>query len=575
MNNLLSLWQLLSKKNKLYFFLFVMLIIIQAFFEILSIAIVIPFVTLLLDPGSLNNLPFINLTKLSLNFENTQKTIILLSIIFFTVFLIKNIIIATIYKFLFDYVYNFRRTLSTKILKKYLYQDYIFFIKHPYSVIASNLANEVNNLTTNFFRPSLIIFGELIILFLIIILIILSGYAKGFLLIAPFVALSAVILKLLSKKIKSWANNRVKNVRNLTRLTYEIILGIKEIFLTGKIKEILNKYNLFQKESSNIDSKVQLVQTFPKLLLELFAILVFLITLIYLSLQNIDNKEIIVILSFYLALAYRIMPSLNKIFLHYQQLKVGRPSLNIIQKDINLTDKLYYFDNNNLQKLEFKNKIEFKNIKFQFENRKELFSNLNFTLLKNEIVGIYGESGSGKSTLLNILSLLIKPIDCEISIDEKKLYDKEDFRRYQNLISFVSQDTFLLEDTIKNNITFGSDGEIDNKKLNDALEFARINNFLDELPNGLETLIGLNSKQISSGQKQRIAIARLFYNSREILIFDEATNALDESNETIITNNILNFKDQKTIIIVSHNKKNLINCDKIYQVKDNSIVQEK
>jgi len=575
MNNLLSLWQLLSKKNKLYFFLFVMLIIIQAFFEILSIAIVIPFVTLLLDPGSLNNLPFINLTKLSLNFENTQKTIILLSIIFFTVFLIKNIIIATIYKFLFDYVYNFRRTLSTKILKKYLYQDYIFFIKNPYSVIASNLANEVNNLTTNFFRPSLIIFGELVILFLIIILIILSGYAKGFLLIAPFVALSAVILKLLSKKIKSWANNRVKNVRNLTRLTYEIILGIKEIFLTGKIKEILNKYNLFQKESSNIDSKVQLVQTFPKLLLELFAILVFLITLIYLSLQNIDNKEIIVILSFYLALAYRIMPSLNKIFLHYQQLKVGRPSLNIIQKDINLTDKLYYFDNNNLQKLEFKNKIEFKNIKFQFENRKELFSNLNFTLLKNEIVGIYGESGSGKSTLLNILSLLIKPIDCEISIDEKKLYDKEDFRRYQNLISFVSQDTFLLEDTIKNNITFGSDGEIDNKKLNDALEFARINNFLDELPNGLETLIGLNSKQISSGQKQRIAIARLFYNSREILIFDEATNALDESNETIITNNILNFKDQKTIIIVSHNKKNLINCDKIYQVKDNSIVQEK
>lgn len=575
MKNLLSLWQLLSKKNKLYFFLFVILIIIQAFFEILSIAIVIPFVTLILDSDSLNNLPFINLTKLTLNFENSQKAIILLSIIFFTVFLIKNIVIATIHKFLFDYVYNFRRTLSTKILKKYLFQDYIFFIKNPYSVIASNLANEVNNVTTNFLRPLLIILGELVILFLLIILVIFSGYAKGFLIIVPFVALTAVILKLLSKKIKSWANNRIKNVRNLTRLTYEIILGIKEIFLTGKIKEILNKYNLLQKESSNIDSKVQLVQTFPKLTLELFAILIFLITLVYLSLQNIDNKEIIVILSFYLALAYRIMPSLNKIFLHYQQIKVGKPSLNIIQKDLHLTDKLYYFDNNNLEKLEFKNKIEFKNIKFQFENRKELFFNLNFTLLKNEIIGIYGESGSGKSTLLNILSLLLKPIDCEIHIDEKKLYGKEDFRRFQNLISFVSQDTFLLEDTIKNNIIFGSDEEIDNKKLNDALEFARINNFLAELPNGLETLIGLNSKQISSGQKQRIALARLFYNSRDILIFDEATNALDETNENIITNNILNFKDPKTVIIVSHNKKNLINCDKIYQVKDNSIFQEK
>ena len=575
MKNFLSVWQLLSKKNKIYFFLLVILIIVQALFEILSIAIVIPFVTLLLEPESLNNLPFFNSLMPITNFENTQKMIIIMSIIFFVAFLLKNIFIAIIHKFLFDYIYNFRRNLTTRILKKYLYQDYIFFIKNSYSLIASNLANEVDNLTSNYFRSSLIILSELVILFSIIILVIFSGYIQGFFIIIPFVALSALILKLLGKKIKSWANDRVKNVRNLTRLTYEVILGIKEIFLTGKIKEILNKYNLFQKESSNIESKVQLVQTFPKLTLELFAILIFIITLIYLSLQNIDNKEIVVILSFYLALAYRIMPSLNKIFIHYQQLKLGIPSLNIIQKDINLSDKLYYFENNNLEKLEFKNKIEFKNIKFQFENRKELFSNFNFTLLKNEIVGIYGESGSGKSTLLNILSLLLKPIDCEIHIDEKKFFGKEDFRRFQNLISFVSQDTFLLEDTIKNNITFGSEGEINDKKLNEALEFARINNFLVELPNGLNTKIGLNSKQISSGQKQRIALARLYYNSREILIFDEATNALDETNENIIINNILNFKDKKTVIIVSHNKENLINCDKVYQVKDNSIFQEK
>ena len=171
--------------------------------------------------------------------------------------------------------------------------------------------------------------------------------------------------------------------------------------------------------------------------------------------------------------------------------------------------------------------------------------------------------------------MLLKPIDCEIHIDEKKLFGKEDFRRFQNLISFVSQDTFLLEDTIENNIIFGSDKEVDNKKLNEALEFSRVNNFLTELPKGLDTIIGLNSKHISSGQKQRIALARLFYNSRDILIFDEATNALDETNENIIINNILNLKDQKTVIIVSHDKKNLINCDKIYEVKDNSIFEEK
>ena len=355
---------------------------------------------------------------------------------------------------------------------------------------------------------------------------------------------------------------------------YEIILGIREILLIGKVSEILEKYKLFQKESSNIESKVELVQTLPRLTIELFAIFLFLLTFIYLSFQNIDNKEIFVILSFYIAIAYRVTPSLNKIFVHYQQLKVGKPSVNIILNDLNLKDELYFF-NNNKEKINFEKKIEIKNKKFQFKDRKKLFKNNNFTILKNEIIGIYGESGSGKTTLFNILSLLIKPKNFEINVDDKKIETLQDFRRYQNLISFVSQDTFLLEDTIKNNIFFGSDNINDNKKLNEALKFSNLNEFIEELPDKLNTVIGLNSKKISSGQRQRIALARLYYSSRDILIFDEATNALDEKNEQLIINNIYNLKKSKTIILVSHNKKNLSNCDKLFSVKNGIISLEK
>ena len=195
--------------------------------------------------------------------------------------------------------------------------------------------------------------------------------------------------------------------------------------------------------------------------------------------------------------------------------------------------------------------------------------------MKNEIIGIYGESGSGKTTLLNILSLLIKPKNFEINVDDKKIETLQDFRRYQNLISFVSQDTFLLEDTIKNNIFFGSDNINDNEKLNEALKFSNLNEFIEELPDKLNTVIGLNSKKISSGQRQRIALARLYYSSRDILIFDEATNALDEKNEQLIINNIYNLKKSKTIILVSHNKKNLLNCDKLFSVKNGSITLDK
>ena len=574
MSSFLSIWTLLSKQNKFYFITLIFLIIIQAFFEILSIAMVIPFVTLLLDPNSMSNIPFLNFLN-PINYSiSKQEIIIYMSILFLMAFIFKNITVLIINKFLFDYVYNFRKDLTTRVLEKYLHQNYIFFVKNSYSTIAANLSKEVEMLSGVYFRPILIILSELIILISILILIVFSGYIEGFLIILPFVLLTALIFKSLNKKVKSWSNERVINTKNLTKLTYEIILGIREILLIGKVSEILEKYKLFQKESSNIESKFELVQTLPRLTIELFAIFLFLLTFIYLSFKNIDNKEIFVILSFYIAIAYRVTPSLNKIFVHYQQLKVGKPSVNIILNDLNLKDELYFF-NNNKEKINFEKKIEFKNIEFQFQDRKKLFKNNHFTILKNEIIGIYGESGSGKTTLLNILSLLIKPKNFEINVDDKKIETLQDFRRYQNLISFVSQDTFLLEDTIKNNIFFGSDNINDNKKLNEALKFSNLNEFIEELPDKLNTVIGLNSKKISSGQRQRIALARLYYSSRDILIFDEATNALDEKNEQLIINNIYNLKKSKTIILVSHNKKNLSNCDKLFSVKNGIISLDK
>ena len=283
------------------------------------------------------------------------------------------------------------------------------------------------------------------------------------------------------------------------------------------------------------------------------------------------NKEIIVILSFYLAVSYRLLPSMNKIFVHYQRIKFGKVSLNIIYDDIKLEDKLIY-EIESKNKLNFDKNIELKNICFGFNKEKNILKNIDFKLNKNEIIGFYGESGSGKSTFLNIFCSLIKPNSGKILLDQNEISDKINIRKFQNLISFISQDTFLLDDTIKNNILFGSEKIFDEKNFENALEFSRVNIFLKELPDGIDTVIGTNSKKISSGQKQRIAIARLIYNAREILIFDEATNALDEYNEKQIINNIMNLKNKKTVIIVSHNKSNLKLCDKIYEIKNESII---
>jgi ABC-type multidrug transport system fused ATPase/permease subunit len=139
-------------------------------------------------------------------------------------------------------------------------------------------------------------------------------------------------------------------------------------------------------------------------------------------------------------------------------------------------------------------------------------------------------------------------------------------------LSYISQDTFLINDSIKNNIIFGNLNQFEEKKFLESIKFACLEDFLNNLQEDRDTKIILNSKNISSGQKQRIALARLYYNDKDILIFDEATNALDEETENKILQNIIQLKKKgKTIIIVSHNKSNLLKCDKVYKIDNHTI----
>ena len=224
--------------------------------------------------------------------------------------------------------------------------------------------------------------------------------------------------------------------------------------------------------------------------------------------------------------------------------------------------------------LEFENKIILKNISFSYKNDKNIFKDLNLEISKNKIIGIAGESGSGKSTIVNLLTGLIKSQKGNIIIDEKEINDPLILRRYQNLFSITSQDTYLIDGSIKDNIIFGSNEKVSNDRIKSSIKFARLDTTINNLSYGMDTYVGSNIKQLSSGQKQRISIARSIYSDREILIFDEATNALDKENEKYIFENLKNLKAKKTIIIISHDQDNLKICDYILRVENKKLVSD-
>ena len=576
----ITFWKLLDKKEKIFFSIIILFSIIQALLELIGIAAVIPFVTYLLKPDSISNIEFlskyIDLKEISLK----QNIISIFCLLLFLIFLIKNLTIIYTNKLSYKFIYSIRSKLYKDILKKILHQDYLFFVQKGMSKIFNVTFSEVNNYAANIIRPIINIITEFLISFTIILLIIASGFINELILIIPIIIIAALILKRINKSIKDWSKSRIFNNENIFNLNFSLVNGIKEILIYGKIKKILDNFNTSLNSLEKIDAGNAMVVTIPKVLLEQFIILVFISIILSMHYVGKSSDSIIITLSFYLAASYRLVPSINKIFVSYQQIKFGKPSQPLINEYYNLENKNIFNDDTNYKdneisynKTVFNKEIKLQNISFSFSNNNRILDNLNFSINKFNLIGISGESGSGKSTLVNIITRLIKPDNGSLLLDGKKIEGLQDLRNYQNLFNITSQDTFLLNGSIKENIIFGNDTEISLKKIKESVKFARLEKMIDELPNGIDTDIGLTFKKLSSGQKQRIAIARAYYLDKQIIIFDEATNALDEENEKIIIENICKLKLKKTIIIISHNLKNLSKCDVIYSLKKGKLIK--
>ncbi len=565
-------WKFLNKNQKGFFFIIVFFSIVQAILEMIGIAAAIPFVTFLLKPESLADIAiisnFIDVDKININ----NDLIIIFCVIFFSIFLIKNIIIIFTNKIIYNFIFTFRSQLFSNLLSKILHQEFLFFVKKGISKIFNITFNEVNIFSVTIVKSLIILLSELLITFSIIFLIIISGNINGLIFTIPILFVVSLVLKYLNRSIKNWAKIRIESNENIISSNLNLVNGIKEILIFGKIKNILEQFNKSLDSLKEVDSKTSVLSNYPKILLEQSVILIFVLIILLMSHFGQTNDNIIITLSFYLAAAYRLIPSINRIFISYQQIKYGMPSIPKIMEYYSLQkDNKFSEEKIITECLDFKKNIVLENFDFEYDHRDYIFKNLNFHLNKNEIIGISGESGTGKSTLINLVISLIKPSKGSIKIDGNVLIKPEEFRKYQNLFCISSQDSYLLDGSIKDNITFGTTGEISKHKIDEAIKFSRLEETIHNLPEGIETQVGSTLKQLSSGQKQRISIARSIYNDREILIFDEATNALDEENEKIIFENIRKLKDKKTIIIISHNAENLKICDKVYLLKNKTL----
>ena len=460
---------------------------------------------------------------------------------------------------------------------RYIKSDYTYFTKNNSSVPIRNLDNVA--IFTEGINQFLFLLIEFLFILSILILLIYVSFQSTSILIL-IILISFFSFKFLTKKkLIKLGDERQFFLKKKMQTVYESMQSIKEI-------KIFFSENFFQKKYENDNKKYsytarmfETYQSLPRIWLEMLGVLS-LSTILIVMLFLIESTEIVIsTIAIFGVSAVRIIPSLNRLLSSFQFLNHYKSIIKTTIEELKIgqnsnSNKTVNQAKSNYTNYNFEKSLDIKNLSFSYDN-KEILKNINISIKKNDIVGIIGKTGSGKSTLANILVGILKNQNGKILIDERYNIN-EIFKKNKNLFGFIPQSTFLLDDTIKNNVAFGEENINFNSELFwESLKISKIDEFVKNLPNKENEIVGERGVRISGGQIQRLGIARALYRKPEILILDEATSSLDIETEKLFIEAIAQMKNKITMIIITHRLSSLKICNKVYEIKSGNLVENK
>ena len=563
----------INSKEKLKLIYIIFLNLISTVLEVLSIGLIFPVIIFLVKPFEeilQNNYVKIIIYKLNLE---TQIQLVFFSLVsIFLVFLIKTVFIS--YKTILEgkFIFDLRANIASRLLSNYLKIPYLNFTKKNSSVYIQNTINVTNQFIETVILPLITLLPEVFVIFAIIVFL-LAIELKATLFSIFIVLLPAYIFyRFFKNKIQMWGKLQQQNEKFSVFNLHQSLGSVKDIKDYKAEEFFINKFKYLAKLSASYVAKAHVLRILSRHYLELVAI-VGLISFIFISLRGNDFVDIIPVLGIFFASIIRLLPSANRIILALQLLRYGKEHTRILENELKL--KIVAPNVKKIKKLSFNKYIKFSNVSFRYSAKRKIFENLNLTIKKNSIIGITGVTGTGKSTFINLLLGLYTPKKGKILIDNTVL--DFNFKNWIDKVSYVSQSIVLLDDTIARNIAFAIQNEkINLQKVKDSCEIAELKKFIDNSPKKYNTIVGEKGTNLSGGQIQRIGLARALYKQNsELIILDEATSSLDLATEKKIVNKLKKFKKYKTIVIISHRKKILEICEKIYELKNKKLILKK
>ena len=565
MSNIKKISFLLNKKEKKKLAIISALNFFGIFLEMLSFALIIPVFNIIFlnKKSEVIFLDYIYSEFSYIDFNDPVFKIIILCVLIF-LFFFKNIFLILINYISIKFYNLFQLRVSNSLFKLYLHQDYSFFLDSKSDYLVRKLINDTMGVKTYLNLLQNAIIDILLVLAFSVILIFVNYQIFlfcGFL----FTFIFFIYFKFIKKRIVSWSYLYQGNLGTLQNLITSGSSGIKDITIYSLKDFFLKKFRLFNNNTFLSFFKIDFINNIQRFWMEVVAITAMILPLIIFLYFDKNINELIPIFALFLVGLFKIIPTFNRLVQGYQILKFNKPSLEIIYQQFFDLKKNEKVENTNLV---FEKSLKFVNLDFSYKkNNHQVFKKLDLEIKKNESVAIIGKNGSGKSTLLNLLTGLIKPTSGNILIDNKIKLTEFDNNWLKHL-SYVQQNIFLLDDTIKNNITFENDKGLNTSNYEYVKKFIDLDAIFGNLSKGLDTMVGNDGLNLSGGQKQLVSIARALYKNSNVLVFDEANSALDTVYKENLKKILNKLKGTKTIIFVTHDLSFLENSfDKVYLIE--------
>tara|TARA_B100001250_G_scaffold414558_1_gene453874 strand:+ start:4036 stop:5766 length:1731 start_codon:yes stop_codon:yes gene_type:complete len=561
-----KLSKLLDREQKLKSGILFGMMVIASFLEMLSLGLIIPILGLFLNS---QNIPYINiLNNFGIDDFSNEELFTYFLLFFLLLYVLKISLLIFMSWYEQNFIAKFREEFSNKMFSKYITQNISFFSGKNSSQFLRNIMTEIEHLSIymlSFFMATL----EILTISSLTIVLLYVDFSITLTTICLFIFVTFLYLKIIRPKVRQWGITRHLSESKRIQFLQEGFGAVKDIKLLGREKFFFDKFKFHNLNLRDVAAKIGFVNQLPRFVLELFIIITIILIFIILNEKNNSFVDVLTVLALFLAAAFRIMPSLNRLIGSFQNMKFTSHAAEMLSKEMDLLTKENKNKKEKIKKITFTNNIsvDIKNFKYN-DSDKFMIKDINFSIKKGEKIGIIGPSGSGKSTFIEILLGILKPQNGQVNIDGNSI---DAISNLKEIVGYIPQKIFILDDSLRNNILFGlKNDDFKDEKIIEIIKKTNLTGLLNRLKDGLNSRLGERGVDLSGGEIQRIGIARALIYDPEIIFLDEATSSLDTFTERAILNELKNF-DNKTFISVAHRVGTLKNCNKIYLISQGKI----